>query len=564
MNKFTLISLAPLFISNFGVLYKNNSSTIRYEVMENGDYSLLGYGSVTDELEKSGKFVIDDYKLGKKNNNQLLLVSESSENMYLYAYFINPDDLFRYDKVSMKIWEAGDGETLADYNDDVDGSWVDLNITPVSFDETKTLVKYKIEDLYVNNDLDHMYIFREIYDDSNKNNYDYVLKAGLIYNYSSQRDFISVSSEETVSIKNKLVGYQIMPFTTSDDKQKLYQRSFVGFSIDDTPAGESIEDLIDVTLSYKANYFGGYTDIPLNYNAEGTLGFWWNLAYDFDSAVGQINLYNHMDKSILYKEYSENVVKTISHDPLKITYHENDNSGWFGSRWNQVDFTNSGDDLTYDAIESIDNIDEEILSRNNDLSNCDWFVSFDNREIGCGTFMDHFDSGFYGYERSVGNLFVGVTPVNTGIAYTDDYDITFEMASSEFTFGDSSNDYENMLLFAKDVTVLNLTYKNDIGLERNVLAVDTYSDSVGQVDIKDDTTSSDWDEFVNNIGNWFANIGSGINNYWNVIKWVFLGVSGIVLIIFIVYLIKFLNLFFRSYKASYKSNNDDFKKKKKK
>ena len=564
MNKLFLLSVLPSVIVGVSEnIYLHAKDSVTYEVMSNGDYSLKGYGSVSDELENSGKYNLDDYKLGLKNNNQLLLVSESEDHMYLYAYFTNQDDLFRYDKVSMKVWEADEGETLADYNSSTDGTWVDLRLTPVSFDETKTLVKYKIEDLYVNNDLDHMYIFREIYDESNKNNYDYILKAGLIYNYSASRDFISVCSEETVSIKNKLVGYQIMPYTTSDETQKLYQRSFVGFSIDDVPNDENIDDLIDVTLSYKANYYGGYTDIPMNYNAEGTLGFWWNLAYDFDSVVGQSNLYKHMDKSVLYKEYSDDVVKTISHDPIKITYHENDNGGWFGQQWNQVDFTNSGDDLTYDAIESIDNIDDEILNRNIDLKKCDRFISFDNRAIGCGSFMNHFDSGFYGYTRSIGNMFVGVTPVNSGLPVVSESSVTSEMAESEFTFGNANNDYENMLLHAEDVTILNLTYKNELGLERNVLAVDSYNDSVGQVDIKDDSTSSDWNDFIGNVKDWFSNLGNGIGNSWNVLKWILLGVFGFVLVIFIVYLIKFLSSLFSSNKVKIKLDND-YKRKKKK
>lgn len=206
MNKLVFLGILPSLVGLNSFNVRQNSNTVTYNVMENGDYSLSGYGSVTDELEKSGKFNLDDYKLGKKNNNQLLFVSESDESMYLYAYFVNPDDLFRYDKVSMKIWDAEADETLADYNDSTDGVWAVLNLTPVSFDETKTLCKYKIEDLYVNNDVDHMYIFREIYDESNKNSYDYILKAGLIYNYSSSRDFISVVNEETVSIKiNQLV-----------------------------------------------------------------------------------------------------------------------------------------------------------------------------------------------------------------------------------------------------------------------------------------------------------------------------------------------------------------------
>ena len=125
------------------------------------------------------------------------------------------------------------------------------------------------------------------------------------------------------------------------------------------------------------------------------------------------------------------------------------------------------------------------------------------------------------------------------------------------------NDYENMLLHAEDVTILNLTYKNELGLERNVLAVDSYNDSVGQVDIKDDSTSSDWDDFIDNVNDWFSNLGNGIANSWNVLKWVLLGVFSFVLVVFLIYLIRFIGSLFNSNKVKIKID-DDYKRNKKK
>ena len=561
MNKLVFLGILPSLVGVNSFNVRHNGNTVTYNVMENGDYSLSCYGSVTDELEKSGKFNLDDYKLGKKNNNQLLFVSESDESMYLYAYFVNPDDLFRYDKVSMKIWDAEAGETLADYNDSTDGVWADLNLTPVSFDETKTLCKYKIEDLYVNNDVDHMYIFREIYDESNKNSYDYILKAGLIYNYSSSRDFISVVNEETVSIKNKLVGYQLMPHTFSGGSQGLFQRSFVGFSIEDTPNGESIEDLIDVTLSYDATYYGGYTDIPLNYKLEGSFGFEWNKALDIDEKVGQYDLYRHMDKSVLYKEYEEQVVKTISHEPIKVSYSEHDNS-WFGIQYNEVNFSNSGDDLTYDAIESIDSIDDEILNRNTSLKNCDWFVSFDNREFSCGAYFNGFDIGVYKTIYSIGNIFAGVTLKDEISPTTSESTITHDLAVQDFSFGNKNNEYDNMLLHAEDVSILKLTYVNDLGVERNVLAIDSYNDSVGQVDIIDDSTKSERDRFNEWIGNVFSEIGNGLSSARDVLKWILVVITGLVFIVIVVYVVKFFNSLFKSNSVKIKISDQDKKKKK--
>ena len=74
---------------------------------------------------------------------------------------------------------------------------------------------------------------------------------------------------------------------------------------------------------------------------------------------------------------------------------------------------------------------------------------------------------------------------------------------------------------------------------------------------------SDWDNFVNNIQERINDLGNGIANSRSVIKWVLFGVFSFVLIIFIVYLVKFLGSLFSSNKVQIKIDNDHKRKNKK-
>lgn len=54
MNKLVFLGILPSLVGLNSFNVRQNSNTVTYNVMENGDYSLSGYGSVTDELEKAG------------------------------------------------------------------------------------------------------------------------------------------------------------------------------------------------------------------------------------------------------------------------------------------------------------------------------------------------------------------------------------------------------------------------------------------------------------------------------------------------------------------------------
>lgn len=524
----------------------NYLSSSGYEnIMKNGDHSLEGFGSVTAELEelfeKEGKGrTVRDYKVGIKRNNEVLYCSESESEIYFYCYFSKPEDFRRYDSISLSTY-SGPVADWADIYNNNQLEWRDFSITSVSYDETKTLVKYKVNDLYINKDIDHVYLFRQIYSRAHKDEINYVLKVGALYEYNAERDYTSWTSEETVTIKNKVVAYQLYPFTDLKHEENTYstifQRLYTGFSITDVPGEEEILNLIDVTLQYKPTYYGGYTDIPLNYYSPevGAL-FSWNCAKEFDEAIGDVDLYDHLEKSICYREYEEPIKqKTVEHEVIEVTYEEFDFEAFHGGiKFNPVKFATEENTLRYDTIESKEQVDQSILEKNPELKKCDWFVSFENRPIGA---MSHFqtsrwDGAYYSEVRSKGNIFVGVdqsSEFQNGFTEwwigTTVPEITKSYCDSNIKF-DESSEHKGMMIKADDVSIINLTYKTETGAHR-AIAVDTYDDVIGQIPIQDDSTASDFEK-------WWDSFVAGLTSARNVLKWILAGVFGVILILFIV------------------------------
>ena len=109
--------------------------------MANGDYSITGAGSVTDEIVSYG---IDtfSYQLGMKEN-KALMIAEGERNIYLYIY--DKTGYKDYDKVSISSYY---GDPLKRPTLESNAlKWEEMNIELVSYDSTSKLQKYLIEDL---------------------------------------------------------------------------------------------------------------------------------------------------------------------------------------------------------------------------------------------------------------------------------------------------------------------------------------------------------------------------------------------------------------------------------
>ena len=148
-----------LFMLFAGIRISADSNFVK---MANGDYSVLGTGSVTEELISYG---IDtfSYQLGAKENKALMM-AEGDRNIYLYIY--DKTAYKNYDRVSISSYygDAAKRPTLESNN----LKWEEMNIELVSYDSTSKLQKYLIEDLSFLEDTYHSIYVREIYNCENR------------------------------------------------------------------------------------------------------------------------------------------------------------------------------------------------------------------------------------------------------------------------------------------------------------------------------------------------------------------------------------------------------------
>ena len=217
MKKFIkVLSVIPLLGSLPSDIYLSNDDlSSPFIQLENGDFALKDRGSVTDELTRYGIDVID-YQMGLKGNSSLM-VAESDYGVYLYIF--NENGFLDYDKCSFGYY-SGD---LINFNYD-SLQYYEKDITLVSFDETHKIGKFMINDIASDISTDHIYLIREIYQESNKSESEFVQGIGLVYQYDSETSLSKVTSEETIKVTNKLVGYEVYPYKEGD-VDKVYQRN---------------------------------------------------------------------------------------------------------------------------------------------------------------------------------------------------------------------------------------------------------------------------------------------------------------------------------------------------
>ena len=70
------------------------------------------------------------------------------------------------------------------------------------------------------------------------------------------------------------------------------------------------------------------------------------------------------------------------------------------------------------------------------------------------------------------------------------------------------------------------------------------------------------DRFNEWIGNVFSEIGNGLSSARDVLKWILVVITGLVFIVFVVYVVKFFNSLFKSNSVKIKISDQDKKKKK--
>lgn len=557
MNFVSLIGCSLLISSLAVPSFSLSNNSNNFIELANGDFSLKDVGSVTDELSRFG-YDLSDYELGLKGDTPFTIL-ENGESVYLYIF--NSNGFLDFNKISFGYYE-GD---LKNFSYD-SLSYVEKDINLVSFDKNHQFGKFLISDIAPNLYSDHVYLVREIYQEENKENSEFIQGIGLIYQYNSKNSEIKIINEETINVTNKLVAYEVYPYNESlNSVEKIYQRNYVAFSTD-----KKMDDLLKVKLKYNGYYYGGYTDIALDFThftQQGDIMF-----YNFADKLENKNVRNHILEDWYYNEFNRFEDKVVDIEDEYVSVNFTIDNGW----WN-MDKVNSN--FTYNTIEKTTELDPELVI-NEDIFNYDYVVTFESHPVDVFATTSSSNSWIFWEEiNSSSNIFVGVTCpefqmhvlYDSYLKWSDDEKNQFKEIiglSSSSTDEDvyqqlvdngygystyNSNTYltkdilnnldsndiiefsNNAMLEVEDLTLLQFTYvvNNEV---KEAIVIDTYTDSSGGNQFQDNDAPiiNGWNNFIDSVGDFFTN---GFGQAITII------VALIVIIMLIKFIISIIKLF---------------------
>lgn len=505
MKRILKVILLLLSLSIFCIKVSANDDV--YISMKNGDFSISGFGSVTEELNSYGIDVFS-YQLGVKENKALMM-SEGDRNIYIYIY--DKNGYSDYDKVSLSSY-YGDSAKRPTINSK-DLEWQEFDIMLVSYDSTKHLQKYLVKELSFLNDTYHSIYVREIYNQSKRDQISFVFGVGFVYQYNPNTKQSKVDTEEIIRVTNKKVAYELYP-QTEGTIDYIWQRNYVAFSTD-----KKMDDLFEVKLKFNGFDYSAYTDIELNSSSNE-----WDLKkaiQDFSKVLTNKNVYSHIDKTRFFEKgtiYKDEQI-SIKNEEINLSYS---NGFWW---------SNKTGNWTYKTIEKTSILkDNNVSLSDSSILNYDYVLSFDNRKVDCFTFgTGHFKVLWKEY-KSVGGVMVGVNAKGGGDIV---YSITKNpFATPSFTADKITNAIikanvditKNRMLEVEDLTLLEFHYM-DNGEVKHAIAVDTYNDSLGGNQFTDNTTKTPFDNFFKILGNFFRS-----SVFERIVKIVVIGVIVIIIL----------------------------------
>lgn len=483
MKRILKIILVVLSLSILCIKVSANDDV--YISMKNGDFSISGFGSVTEELNSYGIDVFS-YQLGVKEDKALMM-SEGDRNIYLYIYSKN--GYSDYDKVSLSSY-YGDSAKRPTLNSK-DLQWEEFDIMLVSYDSAKCLQKYLIKELSFLSNTYHSIYVREIYNHSKRDQSSFIFSIGFVYQYNPNTKQSKVDTEETIKVTNKKVAYELYP-QAEGDIDYIWQRNYVAFSTD-----KKMDDLFEVKLKFNGFDYSAYTDIELNSSSNE-----WDLKkaiQDFSDVLTNKNVYSHVDKTRYFEKGTiyENEQISVKNEEIDLSYS---NGFWWSKKtgnWN------------YKTIEKTSVLKENNVSlSDSSILNYDYVLSFDNRKVDCFTFGTGHYKVLWNEYHSIGGVMVGVRSKNGGDV---SYSITMNpFATPNFTADKITNEVikesvditNNRMLEVEDLTLLEFHYM-DNGEVKHAIAVDTYNDSLGGSQFTDNTTKTPLDNFFKVLGNFF-------------------------------------------------------------
>ena len=474
--------------ASFGVAYQSykQANKSEYELYEqdNGDYSAIGYGSVSEELKQYGVDVIS-YNAGLGTSSRPLLISESNNAVYIYTYDLNSS--LNYDKISISFDTTINDSGFVDI--DIDPNFLTYDIMPVSTSSTKRLTKWKIENYTPDLSKSHIYYARELINSATND----IFPAVMTYQYNADTKEFKCDLENYVEITNKQVAWQLIP--TNDGLKQLH------YVIFNTSIDEQIDYLTKIELSYKANYIGGITDLEADqkgYNSDVIT------AYNFKNKFSRLSISEPINNGQEIK---------VQVEPERKIYTYN-SQFWI---WKQ------NETWIVDTLTTIDELlelnPEQVLS-NVDVSGYKWFVNFREDEMSASvpsnTQTYYSDTGlsqliYNFYDRYV----IGLKNDQVGKYFGDPLDMSGYY--TDFERVEDRNNYttDNMAVDVNDLTILRLWFYYQ-GEEHEAIAVDTYTTSQG--------TGNILDPDVMTFQDWLAKVQAWWQKWWTAIVAVIAGV----------------------------------------
>ena len=464
--------------------------------MANGDYSLNGIGSVSQELKDYGIDVIA-YNAGLATSSRPLMINESEDGVYIYTYDIQAR--LSFDKISFSFDTGINDSGYTDITLDPDFKNYDIQL--VSTSSTHKLSKWKILGYTPNLTTSHAYYSRQLFDSSNADKSEGIFPAVMTYQYNASTKEFKCDLQESVTITNKAVAWQLLPFQQPNTGEPcIHQIHYVAFN---TSLDDKMDYISKIELEYNAEYVGG----TLYKKAEGN---------NDDTTLNGITNYNFLN-NFSYKTtkpYNNNQTVKVQIEPETNTY-EYSSGFWF---WRQDSQWIIDTITTYDDLIS-KNPDVDLISENK-ASKYKWFVNFLTNDFWAGIPVNANIPGSGVYSKKYDYCGIGLEfPIKITNQDFDD----FSWVKDPNSYAESS-----MAIDIKDLTILRLWYYYQ-GEEHEVIAIDTYTDSSG--------TNNIFDPHRLTFEEWWASICEWWTNNW---EWVVAIIIAIIAIPLIVALMAFV------------------------
>ena len=499
--------------------------------MENGDLSLDGIGSVSQELDDYGydSFMMNA-GLTLANPGGLMFAETNQGKLYIYAY--DSQARISFDKVSISFNSTTDKK--GNLIPDTSNSFVEKDIKLVSVSSNFRLTKWEVLDFKGDMSKPHIYTGRELIDIDKKDSMDGILPCTVQYTYDSASNATKQDITDYITITDKVVAWQSIQqdrfrgnFTSVDtggsypdyypdlednnliDKAKFKQIHYVAFNTDNDPNMEKLEK---IEIQYKAQHFYGKSTIGGKSNPQNNV-----------NEVTEKNfqdVFNEGEKHIvdITTPLNENEsVNGLVHTAI-IEASDEETTYTFD---NGLVFGNKKYEWKFKPLSTVEEIKEmnpaEIVLPNKDTDNKKWFVNFLTNDYIIGVPMEIVTS--YGDS--------GIDAPTFNVKYVDGFNYYFGLNKNEVTWDsyknnqggirfDFTNNYQYDIsqspIDITDLTIVRLWYLQD-GDIKEAIVVDTYTNSKGTSNILDSHVLTP-EELLQMIADWFNKIFDWIKNNW--------------------------------------------------